>query len=358
MAGVDIVKTVNNAGAGGQAMAGRRLPSGDVILTMDTAASKEALQKTTTWLASLGTGAAVVRKQYTIVAQGVKISQIKTHDQTTAIRQVYAGNPGLDREVEILRVSWARKTIKQWEKAGKPASKTGPLLIGIAGPEQANHLIDAGLVFDYQVHECEPYSGDCSITQCYKCFKYGHIAAMCRNTPRCGKCSKPGHSERECTVREDPTKWSCINCPASNRRHSAWDPACPTKRNHQATAKQAYINRPRRFQERTPPTTVRRSSIVAPTPSPPVSATTTVVDPTAATNTVVSQPTTPRSQSPMEGIIDGPRGRKEAATSPAHTAPPAKRQRRPGRPPIREILQRSGSSQDQTRLPYNPTPPV
>ena len=57
-------------------------------------------------------------------------------------------------------MSFSRKLLRS-------GRKTGPLIISVAEPEQANHIIDAGLIYGYELHNCEPYDGNCVVTQCF-----------------------------------------------------------------------------------------------------------------------------------------------------------------------------------------------
>jgi hypothetical protein len=55
------------------------------------------------------------------------------------IEQVYKQNLGLRGAVEILRVAFTKRLLQS-------GCTTGPLIISVAEPEQANRLIDAGLI--------------------------------------------------------------------------------------------------------------------------------------------------------------------------------------------------------------------
>ncbi|XP_060855471.1 uncharacterized protein LOC132933171 [Metopolophium dirhodum] len=62
-----------------------------------------------------------------------------------------------------------------------------------------------------------------SITQCYKCQKYGHTSAKCKQeTSTCKHCAGP-HDSRECS---DKANKKCINCKG---QHTASSAACKTR---------------------------------------------------------------------------------------------------------------------------------
>jgi hypothetical protein len=74
--------------------------------------------------------------------------------QGNAIEEIYKQNPGLRGSIEILEVAFSKKLLRS-------GCTTGPLVISVAEPEQANRLIDTGLVWHCELHDCEPFNGDC-----------------------------------------------------------------------------------------------------------------------------------------------------------------------------------------------------
>ena len=59
--------------------------------------------------------------------------------------------------VDILRMSFSRKLLKS-------SCKTGPLIILVAELEQANYMIDAGLIYSYELYNCKLYNRNCVVT--------------------------------------------------------------------------------------------------------------------------------------------------------------------------------------------------
>jgi hypothetical protein len=47
-------------------------------------------------------------------------------------------------------------------------------------------------LFHSELRQCELHHGDCGVTQCFNCQKYGHIAGICRLSKKCGLCAAPG----------------------------------------------------------------------------------------------------------------------------------------------------------------------
>jgi hypothetical protein len=101
-----------------------------------------------------------------------------------------------------------------------------PLIIGYTEPEQANYLIDNGLYYEQRLLNIELFDGRCQITQCYKCYSYGHVAKHCNSVERYGFYVATGHKPSECSKKEDNTKYRCINCKKHNN-HLPWDRECP-----------------------------------------------------------------------------------------------------------------------------------
>jgi hypothetical protein len=85
------------------------------------------------------------------------------------------------------------------------------------------------------------------IRQCFKCYKYGHIAKYCRKTARCGYCATAAHEQKDenaCPNKQPSGTKKCVNCRGS---HTAWDRACPAYKNASERTKEAYTHRPRQF---------------------------------------------------------------------------------------------------------------
>lgn len=170
------------------------------------------------------------------MAYGIKVCQVQ--NQAQAITDIYKQNPRLEGVVEIVRVAFTKRLLKSgWA--------TGPLIISVTEPEQANRLIDAGLIWSYELYNCEPFVGDCVVTQCFKCYQYGHVGHKCYNIQRCGFCAGTGHATNDCQGREDNMKHQCVQCKG---KHPSWDRSCPVRAGRVEAAQAAYNTRPTRYQ--------------------------------------------------------------------------------------------------------------
>ncbi len=238
--GAEIVRDINGRLTEEAVVAARRLPSGDVLVTFEGPEAKEKWGKSPGVLGAFGTEARTRTSEYTIIAHGIRVSAVDIANQETAIAGIYAQNPKLKGTIDIVRVGWDRKTLKQ----GK---RTAPLHIGIAEPKQANQLLDQGLLFNSELHDCEIFNGDCRVVQCFKCYSYGHVAKHCTSVIKCGFCAAAGHKSADCPKQGEVKAHKCTNC-KGNPNHTAWARECPVRRARVAAARQAYLDRPTRFQ--------------------------------------------------------------------------------------------------------------
>ena len=232
----ELLEQLNKLGNAGEAVAIRQLPSSDMILTMEDEQARTNWLTNDKWLETFGTGARIKRREFAVLAHGIRISQIQNQNQ--AIQEIYKQNPKLQGSVEIVRVAFTKKILKS-------GRTTGPLIISVTEPEQANRLIDAGLIWQYELHNCEPFEGDCIITQCFQCYQYEHVGHKCHNLQRCGFCAAPGHNTNDCLGKEDRTKHRCVLCKGN---HPAWARECQVRIKQAESAKLAYSTRPVRYQ--------------------------------------------------------------------------------------------------------------
>jgi hypothetical protein len=225
---LELVRDINTATSGsGDVIAARRLPSGDVLVAFQGVPEKQKWEACPEVLQAFGTGARFRVREYTVLAHGIQVRSVNQADQAGAINSIYAQNPQLKDVVRIVRVGWARRTLK----SGK---RVAALHIGIAEPKQANHLIDTGLLLDSELHDCELFDGSCYITQCFRCYQYNHTAKHCRNVARCGFCGASGHSSQDCSKKDDRTAFYCIPC--HKQGHVSWARECPVRKRQVVSA--------------------------------------------------------------------------------------------------------------------------
>jgi hypothetical protein len=102
------------------------------------------------------------------------------------------------------------------------------------------------LLWDAEIFECESYDATLQIRQCFKCYKFGHIAKYCKKRPRYGYCATASHGQEEDSYpqKQNSEIKRYINC---SGKHTAWDRSCLIYKIISDRAKKAYTHRPRQF---------------------------------------------------------------------------------------------------------------
>ena len=88
-------------------------------------------------------------------------------------------------------------------------------------------LQEGNLKVGERVHNVVQFEPKQRVIQCYRCFKFGHVAKLCsRQEQRCNLCSK-NHSEQNCMFWQDK---NCDRCKCSNcgGKHESLDRKCPS----------------------------------------------------------------------------------------------------------------------------------
>ena len=128
-------------------------------------------------------------------------------------------------------------TLKEWEEANgiklgtvkplrqKPRANRIPpphhsIVVLAEDPHEADKCIKLGFFTESQHHKAEKYVPQLHITQCYKCYEYGHRATHCKQKEKCGKCGAEDHKMDAC----QSTVHTCCRCKGS---HQAWSLKCP-----------------------------------------------------------------------------------------------------------------------------------
>ncbi|GBN85862.1 Putative protein in type-1 retrotransposable element R1DM [Araneus ventricosus] len=97
------------------------------------------------------------------------------------------------------------------------STKNGTNWIISIDPKSFFRIMKIGKInFGWQRYNIREYI---RIKQCYKCYRFGHLAKVCRNISEkekmiCSQCGQEGHKNKECT---NVTK--CINCTRYNERN-------------------------------------------------------------------------------------------------------------------------------------------
>ena len=135
-------------------------------------------------------------------------------------------------QAEIKYIGWLSKSALT-----KSASS---IIVEFTNPEDANKIIDEGLIWQGEAFQCERYDRQCRLKQCYNCQKYGHIGTQCKASIACGYCSEQ-HSSRDCPTKAD--KSAARKCAACQGPHEAWNNRCPVRKTELSKVKAAYDTR-------------------------------------------------------------------------------------------------------------------
>lgn len=112
-----------------------------------------------------------------------------------------------------------------YKQLTKKNLKTYQLVLEV-GVELAQFLLAEGKVsyhfYNFKVVKYSP------IVRCNNCQYYGHSQLQCNYKTACPFCTKVHIADR-CPIKEDPSKYRCINCIENNERefkHATYSPSC------------------------------------------------------------------------------------------------------------------------------------
>ncbi|KAJ3631944.1 hypothetical protein MTP99_013044 [Tenebrio molitor] len=96
------------------------------------------------------------------------------------------------------------------------------------GPAARPHLLKKGIVFSsWRSHNIRDFL---TVTRCYNCQRFGHIAKHCRSEQQCGYCSSTENESRDCRHKLGESKHQCANCIRSGNKdanHHTASNQCP-----------------------------------------------------------------------------------------------------------------------------------
>ena len=179
-----------------------------------------------------GPQAEVARRTYAVIAKAVPRSLVERWLEDELKQTIQ----------EVNKITVTRCKAKLPREGDRPY---GSLILEVEEVTDAQSLCERGLVVDAQIFNCEPYSGELQVTQCFKCHAYGHRAKTCTKKEKCGFCGDPQHNggDPACPRRKDRAP-KCINCKGL---HPAWDRSCRVALVEKQQIKDAYEHQPWQF---------------------------------------------------------------------------------------------------------------
>jgi len=161
---------------------------------------------------SVFNGARTKKRKYGLVIHGVPKKDLDptiTEDEVILRDEIEEENISRNLQVTPLR-----RTQKYLDKIAAHHS----VVIFTHSAEEADECLKRGMSIKGRFYYSEKYTPEFNITQCYKCYKFGHLAKHCKNRQKCGNCGNEDHDTTNCT---NNTK--CTGCGDS---HPAWHIEC------------------------------------------------------------------------------------------------------------------------------------
>lgn len=246
LAGSEPTKSIAEvaAGLGGTStgiQGARKLPSGMIALSFENAELKNkwAQENSQRVREVLGEGAKIREHTVDVIVSGFPAGALSTIPEDQRARAITSRCLGV-REV---------KKVVLMRSNGWRSTETA--IVGLASAQEANQVIDKGILWEGACLSAEPYTRGVRPERCYKCQEYaGHTARYCRAQERCAWCAGSGHGIKECPRQKDSSARACAPC-KGQRGHAAIDRNCPAKVRADVRAKEVYNTRPTRFQSTT-----------------------------------------------------------------------------------------------------------
>jgi hypothetical protein len=196
-----------------QVIAAKRLQSGDILISTLTEKARRELEESNTWLRAIAPSAEARKTTFPVFVHGVRVKGVNTTNQKRAIEELCEENRLLHPDLEITRIAWPKKVIKEERSYSS-------FILETASPETANKIIAQGLVHEGEIKTCIRYLAEGRVTRCFNCQEYGHIANRCKKSAICAKCAG-SHTTDECT-RTSGEKRKCAACKGNHEAGSAY----------------------------------------------------------------------------------------------------------------------------------------
>jgi hypothetical protein len=232
----EMVQAINRASMKKGAIAARRLPSGDTIVTFQGTATRDWHSTNTGWIKeAFGQQAEENKRTFAVLLRG-----LWKRDLQGTTEEAFGKETGLQT------VDKVKFRMPKHQEATRAT-----VLVALTSQEEARKACDEGVVWRAQLLDCEPYWAALSPVQCFKCWKWGHTQQYCRSTPLCPRCGTKAHGEggrdgeAQCPTHNNEIP---LRCPVCGGRHPAWSKECPEKSKALSKAKEAYQFRPRTYE--------------------------------------------------------------------------------------------------------------
>lgn len=210
-----------------------QLKSGDLSIKTSNKNEADALKQfANDWINRIGRGTNIQLPTYGVLAHGIRTSTLDMEKFDEIKAELLHDNRPFIPNADIKYIGWLSRAART-----KTAST---IIVEFTSPEDANKIIDEGLIWQGEVFQCERYDRQCRLKQCYKCQRYGHIGTQCKANTACGYCAE-AHDSKDCPTKVDKTvARKCATCKGA---HEAWNNRCPVRKVELAKVKAAYDTR-------------------------------------------------------------------------------------------------------------------
>jgi hypothetical protein len=172
-----------------------QLKSRDLSIKTSNKNEAEALRQfVNDWMNRIGRGTSIRLPTYGILAHGIRTSSMDIEKFDEIKAELLHDNRPFIPNADIKYIGWLSRAALT-----KPAST---IIVEFTNPEDANKIIDKGLIWQGEAFQCERYDRQCRLKQCYKCQKYGHIGIQCKANTACGYCAE-AHNSKDCPTKVD-----------------------------------------------------------------------------------------------------------------------------------------------------------
>lgn len=203
----------------------RQMVNGQVKVYYAEAVTKQIMERQKDWTQKLATTAHAASENFQVLVHGMPFSF--DPENLNHLKDLQDANDAHIPGIKIQRAVWLKK-VKDTEK------RAGSLIVWFEKPEHADKAITKGIMWKYELKATEIFRSGFRTTQCFSCQRFGHIAKMCTQGPKCGQCAGD-HNTKECKSKQEVR---CTNC---GRKHAAWDSRCPAKLAARAKATQNRV---------------------------------------------------------------------------------------------------------------------
>lgn len=232
----EIVQAVNQVSMKKGAVAARKLPSGDTVVTFQGTASRDWHSTNNGWIKeAFGQQAEESKRTFAVLLKGAWKRDLQGTTEEA-----------FGKEIGLRTVDKVKFRVPKHQEATRAT-----VLVALTSQEEARKACDEGVIWRAQLLDCEPYWAALSPVQCFKCWKWGHTQHYCRTTPLCPRCGTKAHGEggrdgeAQCPTHNNEIP---LRCPVCGGRHPAWSKECPEKLKVLSKAKEAYQSRPRTYE--------------------------------------------------------------------------------------------------------------